>query len=293
MDIRNETFIRQCRFLDESYFESLYKAFSEAFSDYVIPFALTETQFRNHLNLTGVDLNRTVGCFLDGRLVGFSLNGFGEWNGLSTVYDAGTGVVPEVRRQGISESMFEMMLPHFRGSGIQQFLLEVISTNAAAINLYEKLGFSAVRSLALLQCDTKLKGSWPDDGEVTVAELEDPDWELLTTFWDGEPSWQNSVDSIQRSNRLKKIFGAFHEGVCVGYLIFSSKFGRVAQIAVDKNYRRRGIGTKLVAAMQAETNDGFSLQVINLDCSLTEPLGFFSSLGFYQRLQQHEMIMTL
>src|SRR4051794_4781425 len=100
MDNGNETALRQCRFLNEEYFEKLYDAFIEAFSDYVIPFALTETQFRNHLNSTAVDLNRTVGCIEDGRIVGFSLNGFGLWNGVPTAYDAGTGVLPRYRRQG-------------------------------------------------------------------------------------------------------------------------------------------------------------------------------------------------
>ena len=53
--------------------------------------------------------------------------------------------------------MFEMMLPVFRREGIEQFLLEVVTINAGAIDLYEKLDFRTVRELALLQCDDKLK----------------------------------------------------------------------------------------------------------------------------------------
>src|SRR4051794_34595872 len=103
----NETALACCRFLDDSYFKSLYQAFTLAFADYVVPFAITEIQFRNHITLNGVDLDRTVGCVAGGELVGFSLNGFGTWNGTPTVYDAGTGVIPSYRRRGISEAMFE------------------------------------------------------------------------------------------------------------------------------------------------------------------------------------------
>src|SRR5690349_15805018 len=111
MDNRNETALRECRFLGADYFKILYDTFIEAFSDYVFPFALTESQFKNHINLNAVDLDRTVGYVEAGRLLGFSLNGFGTWNGRRTVYDAGTGVVPSARRRGISRSMFDFMLP--------------------------------------------------------------------------------------------------------------------------------------------------------------------------------------
>ncbi len=63
MDSINETSARECRFLDESYFEELYHAFLYAFSDYVMPFDLSEVQFRNHIVTNAVDLNRSIGCF--------------------------------------------------------------------------------------------------------------------------------------------------------------------------------------------------------------------------------------
>jgi ribosomal protein S18 acetylase RimI-like enzyme len=289
----NETALRQCRFLNEGDFQKLYDAFTEAFSDYVIPFALTEAQFRNHINVNAVDLTRTVACFDGGRIIGFSLNGFGLWEGKQTVYDAGTGVIPDFRRQGVSEAMFEMMLPIFKKNGIEQCLLEVIATNTRAINLYEKLGFHTVRELALMQCDGKISSSAKTLRNVEINEIERPDWGLLTTFWNGEPSWQNSVPAVQRSHKNKRILGAYLDAKCVGYIVFSSKFGRVAQFAVDKDHRNLGIGTALVQAMQAETSDGFSLQVINIDKSLAAAMTFFNNRGFKERFSQYEMLLEM
>lgn len=293
MDPGNETALRHCRFLSEDYFSRLYKAFIEAFSDYVVPFALTEAQFRNHINLNAVDLDRTVGCLAGDRVVGFSLNGFGYWSGKLTAYDAGTGVVQDHRRQGVSEAMFDLMLPEFRQNGIEQFLLEVVTTNTGAIGLYEKLDFHPVRELSLLQCDGVITGlpGTPDDLEM--REITQPDWQLLATFWDCMPSWQNSVEAVERSRNMKRILGAFDAERCVGYVVFSAKFGRVAQFAVDKGYRNRGVGTALLRSMHAETAEGFSLQVINLDRSLTPAMDFFRNRGFYERLSQHEMIKQM
>ena len=268
MHTRNETASRECRFLSEAHFDTLYETFTVAFSDYVYPFALTETQFRNHINLNAVDLGRTVGCYDGDLLVGFSLNGFGDWDGRSTFYDAGTGVIPAFRRQGVSEAIFEMMLPLFKTDGFEQCLLEVITSNASAIRLYEKLGFERVRELALMQCDGKVKSTFSAP-KAEIREMDEPDWALFPTFWDGKPSWQNSIVAVDRSSHLKRILGAFDGERCVGYVIFSANFGRVAQMAVDKNYRKRGIGTMLVHELQKRTASGYSLQVINIDKSLT------------------------
>lgn len=292
MPVVNETALRQCRFLSEDSFPELYRTFIEAFSDYVYPFALTEEQFRNHIILNAVDLGRTAGYFDGDELVGFSLNGFGEWKGRSTVYDAGTGVVPARRRQGISEAMFHMMTPLFRQAGVEQFLLEVVTTNTGAVRLYEKLGFEKTRELSLYQCDSPILV--PDDTpRVELRDLDEPDWPVFNAFWTGEPSWQNSIPAIGRSGARKRIVAAYVDGVCAGYVIFSSVFGRIAQIGVGQEFAGRGIGRRLVHAVQQGMAPGYSMQVINADKAIPNAKEFFRSLGFYERLTQYEMLKQM
>jgi ribosomal protein S18 acetylase RimI-like enzyme len=293
MPILEETALQHCCFLGEEHFAALYATFTEAFSDYVYPFALTEAQFRNHLLLNGVDLSRTAGYFADERLVGFSLNGFGQWDGVSTVYDAGSGVIPDYRRQHICESMFEMMLPALAREGVDQCLLEVITANKGAVRLYEKLGFQVKRELALLQCDGKLRLPFPVSNDIEIRTMDKPDWELFSTFWDGLPSWQNSPDAINRSHKNKTVIGAFFDGKCVGYIIYSSKFGRAAQMAVVKEHRQHGVGTALLRAMRADTTDGYSMQIINIDKSIPGAMHFFEKHGFFERIAQYEMVLPL
>jgi ribosomal protein S18 acetylase RimI-like enzyme len=289
----NQTSLRECRFLGLDHFASLYETFTAAFSDYVVPFALTEAQLRNHIILTAVDLDRTVGCFDGERLIGFSMNGFGTWQGRQTVYDACTGVLPEFRRQGVSRAMFEFMLPVLKKLGIERFVLEVITTNDGAIRLYEGLGFKAVRNLVLLQRDKAVDGSTLSIIETDIRVIDQPDWELFEQFWDGYPSWQNSVDAVNRSRKMKKILGAFHQGICIGYIVFSARFGRISQLAVSKEYRLQGVGSTLVRAMHSLLEEGFSSQVVNADMSIDGVMHFFGKLGYYQRLSQHEMVLDL
>jgi len=292
MDEGNKTALRRCRFLNDEYFSKLYKTFLEAFSDYVMPFALTEAQFRNHITLNGVDLDRTVGCEEGDRLIAFSLNGFGRWNGKLTAYDAGTGVIPSHRRRGISREMFEMMMPPFAESGIEQFLLEVITTNTGAIALYERLGFRVVRELGLLQRDERLPTADSSSG-FDIRSIDDPDWNELGSFWEAQPSWQNSIDAVKRSRDHKRILGAHADEKCIGYIVFSSIFGRISQLAVHPEYRDRDVGTALVLSMQTEMAEGFSMQVINIDKASTSAIEFFNKLGFYERLSQYEMLREM
>jgi ribosomal protein S18 acetylase RimI-like enzyme len=190
--------------------------------------------------------------------------------------------------------MFEMMLPLFAGGGIEQFLLEVITTNDAARALYEGLGFRAVREVALLQRDQRMSTfGLRRAAHIDLKTIENPDWGHLTKFWDGKPSWQNTIDAVNRSRANKRIIGAFIGDYCVGYIIFSSIFGRVAHLAVHKEHRQQGIGTSLVVAMQAEMAEGYSMQVINIDKTLTGSMEFFRHLGFDEKISQYEMIKAI
>lgn len=293
MDFGNETPSFEYRFLDDSYFDVLLEKFIEAFSDYARPPELDTAKFRNHINLNAVDLNRSVGCFEGGKLIGFSFNGFGNWNGKPTVYDAGTGVIPDKRRRGASEGMFAFMVPQFKAAGSRQYLLEVITHNDPAVNLYKKLGFRIERELSLLEAPSKLSANTFPNREIDVRPIIATDLGSVAVFRDCDPSWQNSDEAVIRSEQLKTMLGAFIDDRCVGYIIFSTGLGRVAQFAVAKDFRGRGIGSRLLVEMETVTDENAQMQVINIDNSLTEAVRYLENRGFQTVLTQYEMTLDL
>ncbi len=282
-----------CRFLSKKDSDTVHAKLLQAFADYYIPFELTDRQFKNHLLMNAVDLERSVGCFDGDEMVGFSLNGFGDWNDIPTVYDAGTGVIPSYRRRGVSQAMFKMMMPELGSQGIEQFLLEVIVQNKPAVSLYRKLGFSIQRELLLMENAAEIMPSAKKAVGIQIAEMPFPEADLFSTFWDGQPSWQNSSEAVERSIKNKRLLGAFVAGKCVGYIAFSAGRGQVAQIGVNREFRRRGIGTRLLEEMRAETPKKHKLQVINLDTAITYAVRFFQKRGFTTRLAQYEMLAEL
>ena len=57
--------------------------------------------------------------------MGFVLNGFRDWNGKATVYDLGTGVIGEYRKQGITSNIMSCLKALLKEEGVEQYLLEV------------------------------------------------------------------------------------------------------------------------------------------------------------------------
>ena len=74
--------------------------------------------------------------------------------------------------------------------------------------------------------------------------------------------------------------------------MFSAGMGRLAQLAVHRDHRRKGIGTRLLIEMQKDSTEN-NLQVINLDESMTESVVFFQNRGFKKVLGQYEMLMEM
>ncbi|HEX6087578.1 MAG TPA: GNAT family N-acetyltransferase, partial [Thermoanaerobaculia bacterium] len=128
------------RTLTHDDFESLFAAFTAAFSDYVVPLVLTREQLMEMFTRRGWVPELSVGAFDGGAMVAFTVNCVDG----DRAYDSGTGVVPTHRRSGLArrlmETSFELLRP-------REYVLEVIDANERARALYRDLGFRETRAL--------------------------------------------------------------------------------------------------------------------------------------------------
>lgn len=293
MPERNENSNITYRFLSRRDFNRLHQTFLAAFADYFVPFHLSATQFENHLAQNSVDLNLSVGAFCEREMVGFTLNGFGAWNGRRTAYDAGTGVTPSFRKRGIGKQMFDFMMPRLRQSNVEQILLEVITKNDQAVRLYRRLRFRETRTLGFFEQKTPFVFDPKMKTGIEIRELKNPDWQFLKTFWDAETSWQNSAEAVEKSSTSKIFLGAYLENVCVGYIVADRSSAVISQFAIDKNQRRKGVASRLLADAQLIIEDGKKMRVSNVDYSLKNAFAFFKHANFEETLSQFEMIKNL
>ena len=279
------------RFLSDVRTQTLHTAFLAAFADYQVDMRMSLNDFEYRLLRDGVRPEISAGAFVNDQLVAFTLNAGGTWQGKETVYDAGTGVLPEYRGRRIATELFEFMLPTLKGFGFDQYLLEVLTSNEKAAHLYRKLGFTDARRFAVFRTRTRVTTTNADVVKIREAVL--PNWALYKTFWSGYPSWQNSIDAIQRVADTVVVLEACINDRCVGYGVVSKDTGNLFQLAVHSDYRRRGVGSTLLTALQSRVDTVEPIGVNNVDEELKETISFFEARGFNVVLEQYELSLQI
>ena len=272
--------------------EKLHTTFTEAFSDYEVKIDIPILKLQQRLQRTGYLTEASIGASDNDVLVGFLLNSIREWDGKLTAYDTGTGVIKEYRNKGITSSMFLNVLKNLKEMEVQQYLLEVIQSNTSAVHLYKKQGFEVSREFECFNLDKKLFTCAPTHQVQHINEITEIDWIKLMSFWDFKPSWQNSVDSINAvSDEFICSIVSINDEI-VGYGIIDKNTGDIPQIAVDKNYRGKGIGSSILADLVKNT-ESCSLNVVNVDSQCDSMKDFLLNLGFKLMIKQYEMILAL
>ncbi len=275
--------------LDKISFDSLYLSFKEAFKDYELQ--LTHEELRVMLERRGFDPKLSFGAFQDQRLVSFTCNGIGIYEGVPTAYDTGTGTIEKFRGKGLATRVFKYSIPYLQKAGVSQYLLEVLQHNSGAISVYKKLGFSVIREFNYFsrvsdQVHTA-HGSGSKSIKIRKSDLSEMD--LMISFRDFEPSWQNSFESVLRKPDDFEILGAYDQDVLVGYGIFEPGSGDITQIAVQPGYRRKGVATALVDRM-VSLNRHPSIKAINTLSSYEPMSRFLDSCGIQFQGRQYEMV---
>ncbi|WP_153395800.1 GNAT family N-acetyltransferase [Chryseobacterium vaccae] len=270
--------------------KELLSVFNLSFSDYIVPFHLTEEQLISKINTEKINLDISVGVFDSGHLAGFILQAEKAEDGEKIIYNAGTGVIPEVRGKGLVRKMYDFILPVLQERNADRLLLEVIEGNEPAIRAYENLGFNVVRKLLCFRGNIILAKENPD---IIVREMEGFQWENFLSFWDIDPSWQASVFVLDDILKECIILGAYRDTKLVGYAIYNRSSKKIYQLAVDKSHRKQGAGTMLFKAI-AQIAGGSEVSVNNVDDMSKETFSFLSStIGLKNWISQLEMKKNL
>lgn len=272
--------------------EVIYNTFVEAFSDYQVKFDISFDNFQIMMKRRGLNLDFSMGTFKDDKMVGFILNGVREWNGKTTIYDVGTGVILEHRKKGHTGAMFEKLLEVCRDKKIEQYLLEVLQENSGAVNLYKGNGFQITREF---DCYFLNKFNSSTNEKIILEKIDsfsEEIWGELKKYWNYNPSWQNSIDSIKANFNNFIYIVAKSEDKIVGYGIIEKTTGDIPQIAVSSQYRRQGIGKTIVNRL-INSLDIERFKILNIDSRDLEMEKFLLSIGGEKYTKQFEMILEV
>jgi ribosomal protein S18 acetylase RimI-like enzyme len=266
--------------------DDLVNAFNESFSGYFVPLQVTREPLINKIKSEKVDLDYSTGAFKDGKLSAFILHGYDIISNKKIIYNAGTGVVPGQRNQGLAKRMYDFIMPSLMVENINALVLEVITANIPAIKSYGKVGFKEKRKLLSYRGEVNTV----TNEAVAIKELFSCDWEKLKTFWDFPPAWQNSINVLERGKDNLISYGAFIDEQLAGYIVYNPAIRRVQQFAVDRKYRRKKIASTLFFHIR---QPGSSITVINVDESSLATNAFLKEIGLLNFIEQIEMQLDL
>jgi ribosomal protein S18 acetylase RimI-like enzyme len=119
-----------------------------------------------------------------------------------------------------------------------------------------------------------------------------PDWEAYASWLSVAPSYLDTIEMINQNLQNECLAEATIKGKCVGFIIFQSISGRISQIGVDPNQRKKGIGSALIRHCYHESKNK-SLTLINVEKEDGEIVSFFTNRGFQYQLDQYEMELRI
>ncbi|MEH0154450.1 GNAT family N-acetyltransferase [Limibacter armeniacum] len=272
--------------------DTIYKAFSQAFADY--DFQFSREQLQAILKRRGFVSDLSFAAFDKDEIVAFTLNGIGNFNGIPTAYDTGTGTLKDYRGMGLATRVFEYSIPYLKEKNIQQYLLEVLQHNTKAVSVYRNIGFEVTREFNYFNQRNEHINSEIKSLETpySIQQIDINTISSLTGFWDFSPSWQNDFESIQRAIEGFVSLGVFTDHKLIGYCVFEPSSGDLTQIAVAKSYRRKGVGTQLLQEI-IKLNSNESIKVINTDIGYDSITNFLQAKNILLRGKQFEMIKKL
>ena len=222
------------------------------------------------------------------------MNGLGNFNGIPTAYDTGTGTLMEYRGKGLATKIFEFSIPYLKEANIGQYLLEVLQHNTKAVSVYQKLGFEANREFHyFIQKNEEIHHKPQiEDGGYSIQQIDIDKFNSISDFWDFYPSWQNSFESIKRAIDNFVSLGVFVDKQIIGYCVFEPASGDITQIAVDKQHRRKGVATLLLHEI-TKLNKFETIKVINTDIACGSITNFLKANNIEIKGKQFEMIKKL
>ncbi len=273
----------------------VYQCFMEAFADYAMDVSGTKEDIMLlRMSKNSVDFDASPGAYDGDHLVGFTLIGIDEIEGTLTAYDAGTGIIPDFRRQGLAKRMFDHALPELEKCGVRRFLLEVLQKNEPAMKAYQKSGFEIVREFKCFVAETESLRKLRVSTGIDVRPIDAATFEGLIPEADWSPSFENRFTAHLAIPDHVTLIGAFDGDECIGSIAYCSELNWLLSLLVKRSHRNQGAGRSLLQHLATTMPEAISkLPALNVDGQDLGMQTFFEAVGFSHLIDQYEMSRSL
>lgn len=261
-------------------------AVTRSFEGYLVPIRMTAQGYERRFR--GEDLDPFASRVLsneDGSLIGVVLVARRGW----TSRIAAMGLAPEARGQGLGRWLLNRAVAEAQARGDRAVLLEVIEQNIPAVGLYTSSGFRSLRRLVGYRKERTEAAPVPGE---SLAEVDPLDVSRIVAR-EGEPDlpWMLAAETLSAATAPLRAFALDGRAFALINDPAAETLGLIA-VVVPRAERRRGLGSRLVRALEA----AFPGKPWAVSAIVPEDLapGFFPKLGWeLGKLSQLEMRLEL
>lgn len=268
----------------------IHDTFSRGFSDYSINFDMSVDYFESrffgsegnnkaysHIAFDETEPNKPIGLILGGTR---------QLDGIKTLRCGILCMDPNYRRKGIAEKLHKVHWEVALKERCRQAILEVLSDNHKAIDLYKKLGYEVVYILKYYYIDRQMliNNATPtsayDIRPISYEQLSN----LRDTLQEIHMNWQNEFEYFSQDEKYFAL-GVYNNKALIGGIGVAE--GKMHFLWVNPKYRYQGIGRTLVQSVILMTE----YQRLNISFSSNASLeNFVKKLGFVKNsIEQYEM----
>ena len=169
-----------------------------AFENYYVKVSTDHDYWINRWKGARVDYELSAGVFDGDKLVGFILHGVDtDENGILTAFNCGTGILPEYRKRGLVQELYQHLFPALKAAGVQKCGLEVITQNDIAYQSYERVGFNAVKRYKCYFGKLEPTGALTE--QLQFMQTSQPHWHSYATMKRCNFSWEHTDNALRAS----------------------------------------------------------------------------------------------
>lgn len=264
--------------------EEILKCMNKAFSDYLQPIHFTKDSLQRFFQASDVNQSLSYCAYLDNIMVGFILNSSNIYNDELVVFDAGTGVIPEYRGQGVFTSLYAHTQQELCKHNIKKYYLEVIQENTRAKSLYERNGFSIVREYSVMRLTELIhKGNHQNVQIKTLKEFNFSNVNTLTLI---KPSFEHSYHVIMKNPEFYKVAYLENDSKIEAFCVYSAHNGALIELGYDNLSDLKDILIYLASNYK-------TISAKNIDASYTSLIEMMQSIGFKEYVSQYEMVKDI
>ena len=221
----------------------LVKFLNQGFEDYFVPIQFNTETFLTMLRKDGTDLTTSRVLLVEEQPCGIALIARRGW----TSRLAAMGIAREARGKGVGSWFMEELINEARQRGEHEMVLEVIEQNEAAVRLYQKSGFDAVRRLFGFTRNGKTTQESEKNNlqEIDLREMS----RLISQHGLSDLPWQLSGESIAQMNPPAR---AYQKGQA--YIVLSNPAAEhvvIWSVLVEPNARGNRLGTDMLKNVMA------------------------------------------